>query len=214
METHSEIQLQSLVKSEIPSRKTFDPMPHKPITTKLLLLLIVSLIICLIHLYFQTFFLIEASTGVCVCILLYCDHYSTHGPTAKYSFGYYRSLSIGSLICYLFLITAGIGNFYFVLSLEVSSDFYLFHLGLAALDLLQLYFFRPPQMLFIFILWSLLHHLISVSLYQIVVYAILLPDISVLVYSTICVVKVVNELMESTPDCNTYYEVRNKLQNV
>lgn len=214
MESATGIQMRSLIRKESEERTIVEV--GKPVNqqSKLLVLQIICVAICIAHVYFKSFFLIEASTCVCLWVLMYCEYYSAQSRTLKYSYGYARALPTGNFICYLFLLTTCIGDCYFIFYLKIDIDSFLFHSILAVCDIAQLFLFKPPVMIFICILWSFLKHLISISLSHISSYFIIIPDITVLIYASISILKTCKELMESTLNDDKYYEVCQVLRTV
>jgi Co/Zn/Cd efflux system component len=181
---------------------------------KLLVLLVISLIIAILNVFLNSKFLIESCTVLAILTLLISSYYQSRGPSKEYSYGYQRSVCISYVFCWMLLIAGCISNAYLILFNDLLDVSVNFHILLCVASMVQIFFIRPPQIIFMFLLWSILNHFVLPISYLITKYIAAAPSLLILILGTIGISDQIKELMESAPTKIDVNELRENILKV
>jgi hypothetical protein len=214
MEKHIEIQLKNLSKNSINDGKKLEIKRNFVSKKRQVMLMISEVFVCGFHVFFGSFFLVEAGALLGVLIMLYTMHIADLDSNKKYSYGYSRSVSIGRIFCYFLMLVVSLGDLYFEFYLNLVTTDLLFHGIMIIVCVVQIYALNVEKMISVFLYWSLANHIIGPFSMEFKLPMIISFNAVAWLIGSYYTFETGKELMESTPVDVSLERLKNSLEQV
>jgi hypothetical protein len=200
MEARSDIQLE-ILSPTARDLVIISPSGDSKQVKRLSLLLLLSVLYTIIHLYFQSIYIQETGIFFSILFELASSLLLFRKPSKKYSFGWGRSKSLSSLFSAILLIFLMINDLHLELIIRPSESSIVLHSIVLLINLFQLLIYvKFSGLIKIFLMWSSVSHVLCLCPLNIRLYLVVLESLIICALALLETKDSIMELMEFSND--------------